>query len=59
MIRLFNDTRKTLNVRINIKDSVPSNTTVEPQKCIAIFTKTDDVLVKLWEGNVLLIQDRG
>ena len=59
MIRVFNDTRKTLNVRINIKDSVPSNTTVEPQKSIAIFTKTDDVLVKLWEGNVLLIQDRG
>jgi len=42
MITVFNDTQKPLKVRIHIKESVPSTTTVEPHKRIEVFTKTED-----------------
>jgi len=56
-LQIFNDTQKELTLRINIKDSLPSVTKVEPQHIKAVFMQTEEVLIKLWNDNVLLVQD--
>lgn len=59
MIRFFNDTKETITVRVNIAGTLPTVCNVEPQREKAVWTKTDEVLVKLWSDNTLMIQDRG
>jgi len=58
-IRVFNDTTKTWIVRIVTKDNIPTSTAVQPQKSILANTQSEELLVKLWNNNVLLVQDRG
>lgn len=59
MIKFFNDTNKPMTVRINIADCLPTVKQVKPQKTIAVFTRSSEVFVKVWEDNVILFQDIG
>lgn len=56
-IQFLNDTTEDITVRINLMNAQPRAVTVKPQKMIAIFPKSTDVLVKVWDNNVVLFQD--
>jgi len=58
-IIVFNDTRKTLGLRINVKGTTPTYAQLAPLETKTVKTRTGTVLVKLWRNNVLMIQDRG
>ena len=55
---VLNDTTKELILRVNLKDALPSVTKVKPLNTKLIKVQSEDVLVKLWDNNVLLIQER-
>ena len=56
MIKIMNDTRKTMRLRVNFKDAIPRVTKVEPQGMKAIFME-GDVFVKIWDNNTVLVQE--
>ena len=58
-IMLLNDTLQDFRVRLHTLHSEPTTLKLEPRKIKTVFMETDTVMVKIWDGNVILIQDRG
>jgi len=57
MIEIMNDTRKTMTLRVHHKDAFPVVTEVEPQGIKAICNMKNDVLIKVWDNNTVLVQE--
>jgi len=57
-LRIFNDTTKELVLRVNLRSASPSWVKVKPLDSKIIKVQSEEVLVKLWDNNVLLIQER-
>lgn len=57
MFKIMNDTRKTMKLRVQHKGVMPIVVDVEPQGTKAIFNMENDVFIKIWDNNVVLIQE--
>ena len=57
MIKIFNDTKEVMTLRVHHKGALPVVTEIEPQMGKAIFNINNDVLIKVWDNNVVLVQE--
>ena len=57
MFKIMNDTRKTMRLRVHHKGAMPAVVDVEPQGTKAIFNMKNDVFIKVWDNNTVLIQE--
>lgn len=56
-IKVLNDTNKELVVRQNIRGMLPTTVKVQPRKAVAVFMRTDEIFLKVWNGNVIMLKD--
>ena len=57
MIKIMNDTKKPMTLRVQHKGALPAITEVKPLEMIAIFNMEGDVFIKVWDNNIVLIQE--
>lgn len=57
-LTIFNDTKQTLLLRINRNNTLPTQSYIPTLHHRVVEIDTEEVFLKLWNDNVLLIQEK-
>jgi len=48
-----------MTLRLNITGVLPTVVTIKPKQQKALFMRTNTLLFKIWNDNIVMVQDRG